>query len=61
MNHEEMQAKATVRPVKERIEDELLKIPGVTAVDIAFKELDGRRPTRWPSSCTSVRRSRSEP
>ena len=43
MNHEEMQAKATVRPVKERIEDELLKIPGVTAVDIAFKETDGKK------------------
>ena len=42
MNHEEVQAKAVVRPVKERIEDELLKIPGVTAVDIAFKVTDGK-------------------
>lgn len=42
MNHEEVQAKAAVRPVKERIEDELLKIPGVVAVDIAYKVTDGK-------------------
>lgn len=42
MNHEEVQAKAVVRPVKERIEDELLKIPGVVAVDIDRKVTDGK-------------------
>jgi len=42
MNHEEVQAKAAVRPVKERVEDELMKIPGVVAVDIARKVTDGK-------------------
>jgi hypothetical protein len=41
-NQEDQRARAEVRPVKERIEDELLRIPGVTGVDIRRKVTKGK-------------------
>jgi hypothetical protein len=40
------QARAQIRPVKERIEDELLSIPGVTGVDINYKQTQGQKTDR---------------
>ena len=41
-NQEDQRARAEVRPVKERVEDELLRIPGVTGVDIRRKITKGK-------------------
>ena len=41
-NQEDQRARAEVRPVKERVEDELLAEPGVTGVDIGAKVTNGK-------------------
>ena len=43
---EEHRARAEVRPVKERVEDDLLKLPGVTGVDIRRKVTKGKETDR---------------
>lgn len=50
-------ARAGVRAVKDRVEDDLLKLPGVTGVDIDEKETDGR-PTGAAAIVVYVARKR---
>lgn len=40
---EESRTRSRIRPVKERVEDDLVAQPGVVGVDIAEKETEGRR------------------
>jgi hypothetical protein len=45
-NHEEHRARAEIRPVKERVEDDLLRREGVTGVDIRHKVTKGKKTDR---------------
>ena len=53
----ELRDRAVIRPVKRAVEDQLLDLPGVTAVDIGDRRTGGRR-TGQQGIVVSVRRKR---
>lgn len=53
----ELRDRAVIRPVKQAVEDQLLDLPGVTAVDIGDRSVGGRR-TGEQVIVVSVRRKR---